>query len=180
MGWTDSPAFFCAASQTARDVAEMLINQPRGLLPEHALEPFMLPSEGPSEYAGKPQDGMDEDTSHVNNFCRLLETFVDDFINVAQTTNEKQLRHLSRGLLHAIQEIFPPPSITGHAGEDPISVKKLIADSWRWSMGSTKGDTGVVGRWSTKMHPTAGIQSNSIAAGATPSGTIHRHSLKEI
>jgi hypothetical protein len=134
MGWTDSPAFFCAASETARDVAETLINQPRGSLPEHALEPFMLPSEGPSEYAGKPQDGMDEDTSHVNNFCRLLETFVDDFINVAQTTDEKQLRHLSRGLLHAIHEIFPPPSITGHAGEDPISVKKLIAGDGVWAV----------------------------------------------
>jgi hypothetical protein len=69
MGWTASPAFFCAASETARDVAETLIDQPLGSLPEHALEPFMLPSEGTSEYAGNPQDGMDEDTSHVNNFC---------------------------------------------------------------------------------------------------------------
>ncbi len=32
MGWTDSPAFFCAASETARDVGEALAAKPTGSL----------------------------------------------------------------------------------------------------------------------------------------------------
>jgi hypothetical protein len=53
---------------------------------------------------------------------------------VAQTTDEKQLQHLSRGLLHAIHEIFPLPSVTGHAGEERISIKKLIAGNKVWAV----------------------------------------------
>ena len=28
-------------------------------------------------------------------------------------------------MLHGIHSIFPPPTITGHSGVDPISLKKL-------------------------------------------------------
>jgi hypothetical protein len=118
MGWTDSPAFFCAASETARDVADTLGGQPVGSLPEHALEPFMMPSDLPTHPMANPKDAMDADASHSNKFCQLLETFVDDFINVAQTTDEKLLQHRSRAMLNVIHQVFPPPAVTSHAGEE--------------------------------------------------------------
>ena len=40
MGWTSSPAFFCAATETGRDVAEFL--QTLASLPPHPLEHHML------------------------------------------------------------------------------------------------------------------------------------------
>jgi hypothetical protein len=38
---------------------------------------------------------MDNDAAYVNKFCCLLEMFMDDFINVAQTMDEEQLWHIS-------------------------------------------------------------------------------------
>jgi hypothetical protein len=40
MGWTSSPAFFCAATKTGRDLAEWLRLLPR--LPQHPLEHHTL------------------------------------------------------------------------------------------------------------------------------------------
>eukprot|EP00797_Seminavis_robusta_P027720 Sro522_g159651.2 (239) ;mRNA; r:52879-53665 len=37
-------------------------------------------------------------------------------------------RHHSRASLHAAHELFPTSDSTGHAGEDPISQKKLLVD----------------------------------------------------
>ena len=33
MGWTESPPFFCSATETARDIAEMLINEEKSVDP---------------------------------------------------------------------------------------------------------------------------------------------------
>jgi hypothetical protein len=66
-------------------------------------------------------------------FTRLLEVYIDDFIQLAQTTNPEKLLHLSRAVLHGIHSVFPPPSITGHAGEDPVSIKKLQQGDGLWA-----------------------------------------------
>jgi hypothetical protein len=124
MGWCDSPAYFCAASETARDVAEQLTATPQGLLEEHPLETFLV---RPQDW---PEDGME---NTATTFTRLLEVYIDDFIQLAQTTDPKQLRHLSRAVLHGIHSVFPPPSVTGHAGEDPISMKKLQQGDGLWT-----------------------------------------------
>lgn len=87
MGWTDSPAFFCGAFKTAQDIGKDLINEQIGSLQAHVLEPFMFPSEMLQELAANPQDGINLDIEHVEKFCWLLETFMDDFINVAGTDN---------------------------------------------------------------------------------------------
>jgi hypothetical protein len=97
MGWTNSPAFFCAASETACNVEEMLAREPQGSLPPHVLEPFMLPSDKwPSQTPspGNPQDGQGNEKA-VEDFLYLLESYVDDFIGLAQTTDEAKLRHLA-------------------------------------------------------------------------------------
>ena len=44
MGWTYLPPFFCAASKTARDVAQSLAEEPIGSLPRHPLEDLTMPT----------------------------------------------------------------------------------------------------------------------------------------
>ena len=43
MGWAESPPFFCAASETARDVAHSYTNEALGSLPQHPLEHHTIP-----------------------------------------------------------------------------------------------------------------------------------------
>ena len=38
MGWAESPGFFCAASETARDIAATYVAEPTGSLLAHPLE----------------------------------------------------------------------------------------------------------------------------------------------
>jgi hypothetical protein len=45
-----------------------------------------------------------------------------------------QLEHLSRAMLHAIHSVFPPPTITGHKGEDLIALKKLQQGDGLWEV----------------------------------------------
>ena len=59
---------------------------------------------------------------------------MDDFIQLAQTTDRNALRHCSRALLHGIHSVFPPPAITGHNGEDPVSLKKLDDGEGLWEV----------------------------------------------
>ena len=123
MGWCDSPAYFCAASETARDVAETLMKAPVGSLDQNPLERFLVP----------PENWPDADIEqHAASFTHLLEVYIDDFIQLAQTNDPTQLTHLSRALLHAIHSVFPPPAVTGHAGEDPVSLKKLQQGDGTW------------------------------------------------
>jgi len=61
-----------------------------------------------------------------------MEVYVDDFIQLAQTTDPTKLLHLSRAVLHAIHLVFPPLGITGHDGEDPVSLKKLKQGEGLW------------------------------------------------
>ena len=46
--------------------------------------------------------------------------------NSPKSTDKEALRHCSRAVLHGIHRVFPPPSVTGHNGADPVSVKKLL------------------------------------------------------
>jgi hypothetical protein len=43
MGWNESPAYFCAATETTRDIAQAWIDQNTDL-PPHPMEPFTVPS----------------------------------------------------------------------------------------------------------------------------------------
>ena len=46
MGWAKSPAYFCAATETGRDLIDLLLRE--GIdLPEHPLEEFMKPKDIP-------------------------------------------------------------------------------------------------------------------------------------
>ena len=113
MGWSESPPFFCAATETARDIAQSVLM--RAHPPAHPLEHVMLNHQQPTQYA--PQF---DPTA-----CTLIEVYIDDFILITQSTNKPHLLHVARTALHAIDDIFPGPDITGSTMQPPISYKKL-------------------------------------------------------
>ena len=110
MGWTDSPPYFCSSTETARDIIQWLVDAPT-TLPPHPLEHHVC-NEAPIQ-------------QHQNTTISIVEVYVDDFITATNNLNKSNLQHLARAMLHGIHSIFPPPSITKHTGEDPISIKKL-------------------------------------------------------
>ena len=118
MGWCESPPFFCAASETARDVITTLLQELT--LPKHDTEDQMMRDANIRLHAAAA-------------FCNITEVFVDDFIAATNNATEQHLRHFSRAMLLGVHAIFPPPATTGHSGEDPISQKKLAQGEGTWS-----------------------------------------------
>jgi hypothetical protein len=122
MGWAESPAYFCAGTETGRDIIDILLQEKVGL-PEHPFEAFMKPKDMP-----KTSPNQEEHTS--------IGVYVNDFI-LALVENEDRtlIRRVSRATLHAIHSIFPPPEISGHlGGKDPISMKKLAKGDARFEI----------------------------------------------
>ena len=119
MGWSESPPFFCAATETARDIAESNFSSPA---PQqaHPMEDIVLDI----DWAKIPKADRDPNEA----FLHLLEVYIDDFLALIQSTDEDHITKLTRSLLNAISDIFPPPEITGSKMGPPISVKKLIAE----------------------------------------------------
>ena len=122
MGWCESPPFFCAASETARDVIEALLQEVN--LPKHPFEDSML-----NEATASSADLRLQATA---SYLNLIEVFVDDFIGATNNTSPEHLEHFSRAMLFGVHSVFPPPAITGHQGEDPISQKKLSQGEGTW------------------------------------------------
>ena len=80
MGWTESPPFFCAATETARDVIQELLHTK---LPPHPFESQMLPA--------TYQKGPTKSVADLSHTIDLLEVFVDDFIGCTDTATEEHL-----------------------------------------------------------------------------------------
>jgi hypothetical protein len=124
MGWTESPGYFCAATETGRDILQALIDH-KTVLPPHALDHFMAP-----ETPARRQTSIT--TARP---WQMSAVYVDDFILAAvENHTGTALQHAGRAALHTIHGLFPPPSRSGHeGGKDPISQKKLEAGDARWS-----------------------------------------------
>jgi hypothetical protein len=118
MGWTESPGFFAAATETIRDNTQHDLDCQADLKP-HPMEPFTTPTE-----SIEPGDGR------YGNYV-----YVDDFINIASEDESRtRLIAVARASLHPIHEIFPPPEVTGHVGgKDPVSLKKLKKGDAPWA-----------------------------------------------
>ena len=58
----------------------------------------------------------------------VLEVYIEDFIALIHTTDREEITRLTRSLLHAITDIFPPLEINGSSIGPAISEKKLIAE----------------------------------------------------
>ena len=133
--WTLSPCFFHEALETAREVAESYAHKNVGTLPEHPFEGSTI-----SELLGLENSNM-WGTNECNKFLNLLEgkpfwtmleVFCDNFIHMAETSDQEKLLHFSGSLLHGIHSVFPPPKVSGHNGQDPISKKKLDSGEGQW------------------------------------------------
>ena len=100
MGWAESPPFFCAATEMAREIAEDTARKLMGSLSAHALEDFML----------LPNKWLEQNLAKTcTEYLKVMEVYVDDFCTMVQTSNVDIIRHVSRALLHAIHSISPPP-----------------------------------------------------------------------
>ena len=121
MGWCESPPFFCAATETGRDVIESLIDT---TLPPHKFEEKMIPTNF---------DSLPQHCANLLSTTTLIEVYVDDYIACIDNITKNHIRKVSRAMLHGIHTIFPPPAITGHNGGDPISEKKLEKLEGQWA-----------------------------------------------
>ena len=118
MGWIESPSFFCAASEMARDVAEGHINERVGALTAHK---FLELTNGSPEYKALAQ-------SHEHNDIRyMLEVFVDNFVSLIIPTSRDQLDHIANSVMTGMHGIFPPEE---DRATNPVTVKKIE----RWSL----------------------------------------------
>jgi hypothetical protein len=120
MGWCESPPFFCAATETGRDVIQQML-QHATEAPAHPMEHYLMDG-APVAF-----------TQHKNLSINLFEVFVDDFVGITNNLTNTHLLNLSRTLLHGIHCIFPPTSVSGHNGGDPISDKKMQQGDGQWS-----------------------------------------------
>ena len=114
MGWQESPAYFCTATETGRDVIHWLIQSDLPM-PKHPMEQHILP-----ERIAQPSNSTVARPWQVS-------VYVDNYIMaVLSTVGIRFVKRMARATLYGIHSIFPPPVITGHTGgKDPISLKKL-------------------------------------------------------
>jgi hypothetical protein len=114
MGWVESPPFFCAESETARDVAKDYCETKMGTLPPHKFTNYVIDNQA---YNGLPERDETETA-----FQYMLQVYVDDFVSLVIPTSRKQLRHVSTGTMTGIHDVFPTDD---NNYNDPISKKKL-------------------------------------------------------
>ena len=97
MGWCESPPYFCAATETARDVIDNLLHSDIDL-PYHRFLPKMLEQ-------GDRLHCLAAAAFTIN----LLEVFVGDFCAMTNNLSRVNLVKFSKALIHGIHAVFPPP-----------------------------------------------------------------------
>ena len=113
MGWAESPPYFCSATETDRDVIQTYFTT-RRYIPPHPFEHHL------TKHIHQHHKSTTPSTSQT-----MFEVYVDDFIAATNNITVEHTKKMARAILHGIHAIFPPPTVTGHKGEDPISIKTL-------------------------------------------------------
>jgi hypothetical protein len=114
MGWVESPPYFCAAMETARDIATEYTDMLVGSIPTHKFVKYTVDGEA---YAELPDN-------HVGQtFLTMIEVYVDDFMSLVIPISKSQLIHTASAVMTGIHDVFPANNEDD--GEDPISEKKL-------------------------------------------------------
>ena len=121
MGWIESPPYFCAASETARDVAVQYAETEVGSLPVHKFAEF---TRGGKDYEELPVTAPIKDP-----FAYLVEVFVDDYIALAIPTSREQLDHVATAVMTGVHDMFPPDA---NDEEDSLALKKLKKGDSKW------------------------------------------------
>ncbi len=128
MGWVESPPCFCAATETARDIAKEYIKTPVNSLHDHN---FLKYTVGNREYEALPA----MPTKNMG-FLYMVEVYVDDFMSLVIPASQDQLRHVATAVMMGIHNMFPPDA---NDSNNPISERKLIKDEGRYSTQKTLG-----------------------------------------
>ncbi len=123
MGWVESPPYFCAATETARDVALDYYNTPIGCLPCHKFTAHVA--------GDKAFEELPTTTPLDTAFMYALEVYVDDFMSIIIPTSQEQLEHVATAVMTGIHDVFPADVV---ASNDPISEKNLLKGEGQYSL----------------------------------------------
>ena len=123
MEWVESPPYFCAASETARDVAAQYAETKVGSLPKHKFAQHAM--------SGEDVQRLPKETQDTTPLRYFIDVYVDDFIPMAIATSQEQLEHVATAVMQGIHDVFPENTIDA---EDPISFKKLMKGEGRWAL----------------------------------------------
>ncbi len=145
MGWKNSPAYFCTATEAGRTLLRRLLalTVDTGLADVHPLEHHCLAS--PRKAGHHPW----QPPSDIRVYNRV---YVDDYINALagpprRPSRVAEQQWLGRCAMHSIHSLFPPPPVTGHqGGKDSISTKKLNQGDARFKLTETILGTDFDGR----------------------------------
>jgi hypothetical protein len=123
MGWVESPPYFCAATEMARDITATYCDTLVGSLPKHK---FIKHVRGDAAVADLPTSA---ETNSPCYYC--LEVYVDDFMSIVIPTSHEQLDHVATAVMMGIHDVFPANISNGN---DPISEKKLLKGDGQYSL----------------------------------------------
>jgi hypothetical protein len=126
MGWVESPPYFCAATETSRDVTMEYIETKISLLPSHKFQHYAMDS---PDYTDLPETAIES-----KGFGYMVEVYVDDFMSLVIPVSREQLRHVANAIMHGIHDVFPPDEDDSN---DPISEKKLQKEEGRYDTRKT-------------------------------------------
>ena len=79
MGWVESPPFFCAVSETARDVVQDYCKTKLGSLPPHKFTHYVI--------GNKAYDELPEQDENGKPFRYLLKVYVDNIVSLVIPTS---------------------------------------------------------------------------------------------
>ena len=121
MGWKNSPAYFCKATEVAKSMIARLL----ALSLEQGIS-------NPHEHDQKVAGDVGETRWKVPADIEIeMQVFVDDFMNgvagpPARPTKALEHQWVNRAAMHSIHSIFPRPDVLQHVGgKDSISAKKV-------------------------------------------------------
>ena len=132
MGWKNSPAYFCTATDAGKFLLRRVLafTWDSGIEAPHPFEGYAMPAAPcrPGKWVAPAE------------FSMLAQVFVDDFINgvagePCRDTREAELLWVARAAMHSVHALFPPPGTLGHlGGKDSISEKKLKKGDARFAL----------------------------------------------
>ena len=149
MGWKNSPAYFCSATEATRSLLQRILalTLQVGIAVPHRhevycfdLEPNIGGGLAEDDDLPPPPDTTADDSAWETPYdvSLLSRVFVDDFLNglagpKGRMARVRQQRWFGRATLHAVHAVFPPPEVLQHeGGRDSISKRKLLKGDARW------------------------------------------------
>jgi hypothetical protein len=138
MGWTESPPFFCAFTETICDLTNEALRKHQRFPPHH-LEHRVGKADlqpnaelGTDPFPQRPISVSHQDKLYAQPVA-LMDVFVDDFCGVGQQSRQNPLRNQRRALLHSIDRVFrPSDSQDNSERKEPIAVSKLDKGDAAW------------------------------------------------